>query len=139
MFRVGLVEEIFEMDKRRTGLHMKLFFGFQVGCDDEDIWDKICSFGTAFDVTEGDWTMEYNQVQRCVDGTRAERIFRNESVHHYETKIDHNVGFYKTFGREQWNLLRRDPSSLNEVELDAYQELQIKDKMHLCVNLDIFS
>ena len=64
-----------------------------------------------------------------MDGTQADFLKRMRIVLTHETKIDHNRTFYKTFDRENWNLLRRDPSCPNRAELEAHQELQLVDKM----------
>ena len=67
MFKVGLIKETLEMDQRRTRLHMKMFFGFQIGCDDNDIWEKICGHVTVFDISESVWKEECEIVQKCED------------------------------------------------------------------------
>ena len=46
-----------------------------------------------------------------------------------ETKIDHDGGFHKMFDKENFNLLRRDPSCLSNAELEACEILQSYDTM----------
>ena len=46
-----------------------------------------------------------------------------------ETKIDHDGGFHKTFDKEKFNSLRRDPSCPSVAELEACEILQSHDMM----------